>query len=107
MYTKTILDCDKNSISKTLWTHIAEADSREVLLLQHLARIPYPVHPSSLGTAKADALWNTVGNTSISSPIQNVERKNIFFVKRFLVTQWKSCDLWLLCLKAFLIELSF
>ena len=49
--------------------------------------------------AKADALWNTVGNISISSPIQNVEqKKNIFFVKRFLVTQWKSCDLWLLCL---------
>ena len=75
IYTKTILDCDKNSISKRLWTHIAEADSREVLLLQHLARIPYPVRPSSLGTAKADALWNTVGNISISSPIQSVEQK--------------------------------
>ena len=84
IYTKTILDCDKNSISKTLWTHIAEADSREVLLLQHLARIPYPVRPSSLGTAKADALWNTVGNISISSPIQKWGKKRCF-----LVTQWK------------------
>ena len=79
-----------------------------MLLLQHLARIPYPVRPSSLDTAKADALWNTVGNISISSPIQNVEQKiYISFVKRFLVTQWKSCDLWLLCLEALIIELSF
>ena len=104
----TTLDCHKNSISKILWTHIVGADSREVLLLQHLARIPYPVRPSSLGTAKADALWNTVGNISISSPIQNVEQKiYISFVKRFLVTQWKSCDLWLLCLEALIIKLSF
>ena len=107
-FDKIILDCHKNSISKILWTHIIGADSREVLLLQHLARIPYPVRPSSLGTAKADALWNTVGNISISSPIQNVEQKiYISFVKRFLVTQWKSCDLWLLCLEALIIELSF
>jgi hypothetical protein len=98
---------NSNAFSKILRIQNAEADSREVLLLQHLARIPYPVRPS-IGSAKADALWNTVGNISISSPIQNNEQKiYIFFVKRFLVTQWKSCDLWLLCLKALIIELSF
>ena len=79
----TVLDCNGNLISKILWTHIAETDSREVLLLQHLARIPYPVRPS-IALAKADALWNTVGNISISSPIQNVEQKKIHFLYKTL-----------------------
>ena len=102
----TILDCDKNSISKILWTHIAEADSREVLLLQHLARIPYPVRPS-LGSESWRLVEHSGKYINFKSHSKSGAKKDVFFVKRFLVTQWKSCDLWLLCLEALIIELSF